>query len=100
MAVAEGRGGEHLADDDDSGTADIGGLHLVGDVGERAADDQLVLAGGAGDDRDRTVATIVRNELFDNAVNLLDAQMEDERGLPGAECRIVLAALLLVGAAG
>src|SRR3954447_6978599 len=99
MAVAEGRGGENLADDDDGGTADVGGLHLVGDVGGRAADDQLVLAGGAGHDRDRAVGTIVRNELFDHAVNLLDGQMEDEGGSTGGESRKVLAGWHRAGAA-
>src|SRR3546814_1163948 len=50
-AVAEISLTEHAADQDQGRAGELGGTHLLADVGERAADDELVGPGGAVDHR-------------------------------------------------
>src|SRR3546814_3794090 len=61
-AVAEISLTEHAADQDQGRAGELGGTHLLADVGERAADDELVGPGGAVDHGDRAIGPVMRGQ--------------------------------------
>ncbi len=66
VALAEVVGGQDAADDDHRGSPDAGRANLLGDAGEIGPEDHFVLARGVGDDGDRAVAAVVRQQLVDD----------------------------------
>lgn len=79
--VGEAFGGQHLADQDQRGAAEIPGGDLGQDVAEGAANLFLVGPTGPVDHRDRAVGAVVRQQFLDDLRQVGDAQV-DRQGRP------------------
>src|SRR3546814_13215716 len=89
-AVAEISLTEHAADQDQGRAGELGGTHLLADVGERAADDELVGPGGAVDHGDRAIGPVMRGQRRLDVLQVADGKVDGERRAGPAEGRQVL----------
>src|SRR3546814_9970588 len=77
-AVAEISLTEHAADQDQGRAGELGGTHLLADVGERAADDELVGPGGAVDHGDRAIGPVMRGQRRLDVLQVADGKRSEE----------------------
>jgi hypothetical protein len=91
MAVAEALRREHLAHNDHRGAPHAGGDHLCRDVAEGAAQQDLAVLAGVGDNRRGAIGSVVRRQLGDHVFDPLDGQVQHECGAGGTEAGQVLA---------
>src|SRR3546814_12792803 len=78
-AVAEIILTEHAADQDQGRAGALGGTHLLADVGERAADDELVGPGGVVDHGDRPIFPVMRGQRRRDVLQVADGTVAGGR---------------------
>jgi hypothetical protein len=76
VAVAEALRRENLAHDDHRGALDTDGKHLRGDVTEGAAQQDLVVLAGVGDNRRGAIGPVVRRQFGDHVLDPLDGEVQ------------------------
>lgn len=91
VTVAEPLGDKHIADEDDRGTGDVGGVHLLGKVGESAPQHLLLRPRRECDYRTWCFGVAAaREQLRDDRVDLRGCEMQDQSAARGRQRRQIL----------